>query len=66
MWRKREYDPPYSSVLATTRSPAAAAVVTTVWMAAMPLANEKAASVSSRSAISVPNARSVGLPYPRV
>ena len=37
-----------------------------VWIAAMPDANENAASVPSSSAMSASNAASVGFPYPRV
>ena len=58
--------PPYSSSLATIVSPFAARVVATVWIAAIPEANESADSVPSSSAITRSNARSVGLPYPRV
>ena len=59
---KSEYAPPYSSGLATIRSPLSASVVTTAWMAAMPLANAYADSVPSNSAMARSNASTVGLP----
>ena len=51
---------------ATIRSPERTMEVTTVWMAAMPLAKPKAASVPSSPAICASKASTVGLPYPRV
>ena len=54
--------PPYSAFVATIRSPDPTCAVHNVWIAAMPLANDIAASVRSSDATRPSNASSVGFP----